>query len=31
MREARSRGERLLVAHPMDLLDLAYQKKQPRW
>ncbi|HVU87992.1 MAG TPA: (Fe-S)-binding protein [Pirellulales bacterium] len=30
MREARSRGERLLVAHPMDLLDLSYQKKQPR-
>ncbi len=31
MREARSRGENLLVAHPMDVLDLAYQKKQPRW
>ncbi len=30
MREARSRGERLLVAHPMDLLDLSYQRKQPR-
>ena len=30
MREARGRGERLLVAHPMDLLDLSYQGKQPR-
>ncbi|HEY4307824.1 MAG TPA: (Fe-S)-binding protein [Pirellulales bacterium] len=30
MREARSRDERLLVAHPMDLLDLSYQGKQPQ-
>ena len=30
MREAHTRGEPLLVAHPMDLLDLSYQGKQPR-
>ncbi|MBI2825001.1 MAG: (Fe-S)-binding protein [Planctomycetia bacterium] len=29
MREARRRGERLWVAHPMDLLNLSYQGKQP--
>jgi glycolate oxidase iron-sulfur subunit len=28
-REARLRGERLWIAHPMDLLDLAYRGKQP--
>jgi glycolate oxidase iron-sulfur subunit len=31
MREAHNQGERLLVAHPMDLLDLSYQGKQPQW
>ena len=31
MRKARNRGERLLVAHPMDLLDLSYRRQQPRW
>ncbi len=29
MREARTRNERLWVAHPMDLLDLSYRKEQP--
>ncbi len=31
-REARRQGERLWVAHPMDLLDLSYRReKPPRW
>jgi len=30
MREARSRGERLLVAHPMDLLDMSYRGETPK-
>lgn len=29
MREARSRGERLWVAHPMDLLDMSYRGVTP--
>jgi glycolate oxidase iron-sulfur subunit len=28
-REARSQGEKLWVAHPMDLLDLAYRRQPP--
>lgn len=28
-REARTRGERLWIAHPMDLLDLSYRGEQP--
>ncbi len=31
MREARSRGERMYVAHPIDLLDMSYQGKVPNW
>ncbi|HEY2838453.1 MAG TPA: (Fe-S)-binding protein [Pirellulales bacterium] len=30
MREARSRGERLWVAHPMDLLDMSYRGETPK-
>jgi hypothetical protein len=28
-REARSRGEKLWVCHPMDLLDLSYRRERP--
>ncbi len=30
-REARERGERLAVVHPMEILDWSYRKEQPRW
>ncbi len=30
-REARSQGERLWIAHPMELLDLSYRGDQPPW
>lgn len=30
-REARQQGQRLWIAHPMDLLDLSYRGEQPVW
>ena len=30
-REARRQGRRLAVAHPMELLDWSYRRKQPDW
>ncbi len=30
-REARDRGQRLWVAHPVQLLDLSYRNQQPPW
>jgi len=28
-REARLRGEKLWIAHPIDLLDMSYRKEKP--